>query len=59
MFLLRGIPFVALAYLRKSDICNGLLLYRQRKTGRAITVRLTREAMSIVKRLADEKGFMT
>ena len=35
MFLLRGIPFVDLAYLRKTDIQGNILRYRRRKTGRS------------------------
>ena len=34
MFLLRGIPFVDLAYLRKSDLRDNVITYRRRKTGR-------------------------
>ena len=38
MFLLRGIPFVDLVYLRKADIQDNILRYRRRKTGRPLTV---------------------
>ena len=34
MFSLRGIPFVDLAYLRKSDLRDNVITYRRRKTGR-------------------------
>ena len=34
MFLLRGLPFVDLAYLRKSDLRGNVISYRRRKTGR-------------------------
>ena len=50
MFLLRGLPFVDLAYLRKSDLHNNVITYRRRKTGRPLSVTLTSEAMSILKR---------
>ena len=33
MFLLRGLPFVDLAYLRKSDLRDNVITYRRRKTG--------------------------
>ena len=36
MFLLRGLPFVDLAYLRKSDLHDNVITYRRRKTGRAL-----------------------
>ncbi len=38
MFMLRGIPFVDLAYLHKRDLQGNTLSYRRRKTGRALTV---------------------
>lgn len=49
MFLLRGIPFVDLAYLKKHDIEGNVLTYRRRKTGRALTVTLLPEAMQLIK----------
>ncbi len=45
MFLLRGMPFVDLAYLRKSDLRDNVITYRRRKTGRPLSVTLTPEAM--------------
>lgn len=53
MFLLRGIPFVDLAYLRKADIQGNVLRYRRRKTGRALTVMLTPEAMRLIRMMAN------
>ena len=50
MFLLRGLPFVDLAYLRKSDLRDNVITYRRRKTGRPLSVTLTREAMVLLKR---------
>ena len=50
MFLLRGLPFVDLAYLRKSDLRDNVITYRRRKTGRPLSVRLTPEAMVLLKR---------
>lgn len=51
MFLLRGIPFVDLVYLRKSDLRDGVLHYRRHKTGRPLTVRLTPEACTLIRAL--------
>ena len=45
MFLLRGIPFVDLAYLKKHDMDGNTITYRRRKTGRLLTVTLVPEAM--------------
>lgn len=50
MFLLRGLPFVDLAYLRKSDLHDNVITYRRRKTGRPLAVTLTPEAMVILKK---------
>ena len=50
MFSLRGIPFVDLAYLRKSDLRDNVITYRRRKTGRLLSVTLTPEAMILVKK---------
>ena len=50
MFLLRGLPFVDLAYLRKSDLRDHVITYRRRKTGRSLSVTVTPEAMAILKK---------
>ena len=50
MFLLRGMPFVDLAYLRKSDLRDNMITYRRRKTGRSLSVTLTPEAMILIKK---------
>ena len=50
MFLLRGLPFVDLAYLRKSDLQGNVIHYRRRKTGRPLSVTLTAEAMVLLQR---------
>ena len=50
MFLLRGLPFVDLAYLRKSDLRDNVITYRRRKTGRPLSVTLTPEAMNLLKK---------
>lgn len=56
MFLLRGIPFVDLAYLRKTDIQGNVLRYRRRKTGRPLTVMLTPEALRLIRMVANTDG---
>ena len=50
MFLLRGLPFVDLAYLRKSDLQGNVITYRRRKTGRSLSVTLTPEAMFLLQK---------
>lgn len=50
MFLLRGLPFVDLAYLRKSDLHGNVITYRRHKTGSQLSVTLTPEAMILVQK---------
>ena len=49
----QGHTFVDLAYLHKRDLQGNVLSYRRRKTGRALTVSLTPEAMQMVRMVAD------
>lgn len=51
-FYLRGIPFVDLAHLRKSDLGKNLLTYRRSKTGRELTVSLEPCALAILRKYA-------
>lgn len=51
MFLLRGIPFVDIAYLKHNDIRDGMLYYRRKKTGKPLCVALTEEAKVLIERL--------
>lgn len=51
LFMLRGIPFVDIAYLRKCDLQGDVLVYRRRKTGAWITVKVEPEAMRLIERL--------
>ena len=48
LFMLRGIPFVDLAFLRPCDLCGDTLTYHRRKTGTAISVRVEPEAMLLL-----------
>lgn len=50
-FMLRGIPFVDIAYLRKCDLQGDMLVYRRRKTGAWMTVKVEPEAMRLIERL--------
>lgn len=47
-FMLRGMSFVDMAYLRKSDLNNGYLTYRRRKTGQLLMIAWTRDMQAIV-----------
>lgn len=48
MFLLRGFPFVDLAYLQKTDLDGNTLTYHRHKTGSPLTVTVPKEAMDII-----------
>lgn len=46
-FYLRGMSFVDMAYLRKSDLAGGYVSYRRRKTGQSLIIKWTREMKTI------------
>ena len=50
MFMLRGIPFVDLAHLRRSNLDKGVLTYCRHKTGQEVSISVPREAMEIINR---------
>lgn len=52
LFLLRGIPFVDLVFLRRCDLVDNVITYRRRKTGTRITVVVEPEAMALIRRHA-------
>lgn len=47
-FCLRGMSLIDMAFLRKSDLRNGYVTYRRRKTGQVMTVAWTKEMQMIV-----------
>ncbi len=55
-FYLRGIPFVDLIRLRKSDLSRGMLRYRRSKTGRLLTVAVEPCAQEILRKYAVKNG---
>ncbi len=56
LFLLRGMSFVDLAFLRKCDLQAGVITYHRHKTGRKITVSVPPEAMAILEKYRDERS---
>ena len=48
LFLLRGMPFVDLAFLRKCDLQGNTIIYHRHKTGRKLSVVVCKEAMEII-----------
>lgn len=49
-FYLRGMSFIDMAFLRKTDLRNGYISYRRRKTGQELHVAWTAEMQSILDR---------
>lgn len=47
-FYTRGMSFVDIAFLRKTDIQNGMITYRRRKTRQLIQVKLEQPARQII-----------
>lgn len=47
-FFFRGMSFIDMAYLRKTDLQNGFITYRRRKTGQQLTIRWTKEMQQIL-----------
>ncbi len=47
-FYFRGMSFVDMAYLRKSDMSNGQIAYRRRKTGQRLSVKWTSEMQEVL-----------
>lgn len=47
-FYLRGMSFIDMAFLRKSDLKNGVVVYRRHKTGQQLTIAWTSEMQTII-----------
>ena len=56
-FCARGMTFVDLAYLRKADICDGVIRYVRRKTGQRIEVRVEPLMQEIMERYPSQTAF--
>lgn len=52
----RGMAFVDIAYLRKSNLQNGVICYVRRKTGQLLSVRIEPSIQRIIDRYADTKS---
>lgn len=51
-FYLRGMSFVDMAYLRKTDLHSGTLTYRRRKTNQLLSIAWTHEMQDILNKYA-------
>jgi len=55
-FCLRGMSFVDMAYLRKSDLHNGYVVYRRRKTGQKLIIQWTKEMQLILDKYPENES---
>ena len=55
-FYLRGMSFIDMTYLKKSDLKNGYVTYRRRKTGRQLTIEWTEEMQMILDKYPENKS---
>lgn len=55
-FYTRGMAMVDMAYLRKTDIRNGILVYRRHKTGQVLSIRWEERMQEIVSRHANPES---
>lgn len=54
LFMLRGIPFVDIAFMRRCDLNGDVISYRRRKTGSSLTVRVEPKAMELIRQLQNK-----
>lgn len=54
MFMLRGMPFIDLAHLQKSDLRNRRITYRRHKTGKLMVVDVPPDAMRLLQKYRDK-----
>lgn len=52
-FYTRGMSFIDIAFLKKSDVSNGVITYFRRKTSQQIQVRLESQTLEIMKKLGE------
>lgn len=54
-FYLRGMSFVDMAFLRKTDLRNGYVTYRRRKTGQLLIIEWTKEMQTLLDKYPENK----
>ena len=55
-FYLRGMSFIDMAFLKKSDLKNGYVTYRRRKTGQQLIIEWTKEMQMILDKYHENKS---
>ncbi len=55
-FMLRGMSFIDMAYLKKTDLSNGQIIYRRRKTRQQLTIAWTADMQKILDHYPENKS---
>lgn len=55
-FYLRGMSFIDMAFLKKTDLKNGYVTYRRRKTGQQLIIEWTKEMQTILDKYPENKS---
>lgn len=55
-FYLRGMSFIDMSFLKKSDLKNGHITYRRRKTGQQLIIEWTTEMQTILDKYPENKS---
>lgn len=55
-FYFRGMSFIDMAYLKKSDLHNGYVIYRRRKTGQQLTIEWTKEMQMLLDKYPENES---
>lgn len=55
-FMLRGMSFIDMAYLRKSDLYKGYITYRRRKTGQQLTIEWAKDMQKILDKYPENES---
>lgn len=55
-FYLRGMSFVDMSYLKKTDLKHGVVVYRRRKTGQTLAVRWKSEMQAILDKYGENES---
>ncbi len=54
-FMLRGMSFIDMSFLKKTDLVNGHITYRRRKTGQQLNIEWTKEMQMILDKYPENK----
>jgi len=55
-FYLRGMSFIDMAFLKKTDLRDGYVIYRRRKTGQQLVIKWTKEMQTILDKYPENKS---